>query len=127
MIDKIKKNKKILKIFIKNFLIAGITLGLYSVIIELTSPEFVGFIHGALPITFTYLIFLVYFTNRERITNMAFFSGISGLLWVGFVLLLYLLLKNGIDLPLSYTITFIIFITACYIFWKINKKHLIES
>jgi len=127
MINKIKKNKKILKTFIKNFLIAGITLGFYSVIIEFTSPEFVGFIHGALPITFTYLIFLVYFTNRERITNMAFFSGISGLLWVGFVLILYLLLKNGIDLPLSYTITFIIFIIACYIFWKINKKYLVES
>lgn len=127
MIDKIIKNKRILKTFIKNFLIAGITLGLYSVIIELTSPEFVGFIHGALPITFTYLIFLVYFTQREKITNMALFSGISGLLWVGFVLLLYLLLKNGVDLPLSYTITFIIFIIACYIFWKINKKHLVES
>jgi len=71
----IKKIKKLLSVFVKNFFIAGIVIGLYSIIMEISSPEFVGFIHGALPITFTYLIFLTYIKHKERLNNMVYISG----------------------------------------------------
>ena len=119
--------KKLLSVFLKNFFIAGIVIGLYSIIMEISSPEFVGFIHGALPITFTYLIFLTYIKHKERLNNMVCISGLSGFLWIGFVLLIYIFLKNGLSLSLSYGITFRIFILCCYCFWnKFKDKFLMN-
>lgn len=119
--------KKLLSVFLKNFFISGIVIGLYSIIMEISSPEFVGFIHGALPITFTYLIFLTYIKHKERLNDMVYISGLSGFLWIGFVLLIYIFLKNGLSLSLSYGITFIIFILCCYCFWnKFKDKFLMN-
>lgn len=110
--------KKLLSVFLKNFFIAGIVIGLYSLLMEIFSPEFVGFVHGALPITFTYLVFLTYIKYKGRLNNMVYISGLSGFLWIGFVLLIYIFLRNGLSLPLSYVITSIIFILCCYCFWN---------
>ena len=87
-------NKKLALTFLKNFLIAGFTIGLYSIIMELTTPEFVGFLHGALPLTLTYLLILIYFKNKSRLKNMVYITGLSGLLWLSFILILYLLLQK---------------------------------
>ena len=115
-------NKKLALTFFKNFLIAGFTIGIYSIIMELSTPEFVGFLHGALPLTLTYLLILVYFKNKDRITNMVYITGLSGLLWLSFILILYLLLRNGQSLPVAYGITLIIFIILCYFFYNAFKK-----
>lgn len=115
-------NKKLAVTFLKNFLIAGFTIGLYSIIMELTTPEFVGFLHGALPLTLTYLLILIYFKNKSRITNTVYITGLSGLLWLSFILILYLLLRSGQNLPIAYGITLIIFIILCYFFYNIFKK-----
>lgn len=116
-------NKKLALTFLKNFLIAGFTIGLYSIIMELTTPEFVGFLHGALPLTLTYLLILIYFQDKSRLKNMVYITGLSGLLWLSFILILYLLLQNGQLLPVAYGITLIIFIILCYFFYNSFNKY----
>ena len=116
-------NKRVALTFLKNFLIAGTTIGLYSIIMEFYSPQAVGFIHGALPITFTYLVFLTYYKHRKNLNNMMFISGISGFLWTGFVFLLYGLVVYGLSLPVSYAITLLVFVTACFLFCKRFNKY----
>lgn len=115
-------NKKLALTFLKNFLIAGFTIGLYSIIMEVSTPEFVGFIHGALPITLTYLLVLIYINDKNRVTNFVYITGLSSLLWISFLLILYLLLRNGQSLPVAYGITLIIFIILCYFFYNTFKK-----
>jgi hypothetical protein len=110
--------RKVALTFLKNFLIAGTTIGLYSIIMEFYSPPVVGFIHGALPITFTYLVFLTWLKHRKKLNKMLFVSGISGCLWVGFVFLLYALVVYGLSLPTSYAITLAVFVVACGLFCK---------
>lgn len=115
-------NKKLALTFLKNFLMAGLTIGLYSVIMEISTPEFVGFIHGALPITLTYLLVLTYFNDKNRVTNFVYITGLSSLLWISFLLILYILLRNGQSLSVSYGLTLVLFIILCFIFYNIFKK-----
>jgi len=63
--------RKVVLTFLKNFFIAGFTIGLYSIIMEFYSPQVVGFIHGALPITFTYLVFLTWVKHRNKLNKNA--------------------------------------------------------
>ena len=116
------KIKKISNIFVKNFLISGIMIGIFSVIMELMSVEFVGFLHGALPLTFTYLIFMTYYTYPKSVNNFTLVTALSGFLWIGFLFLVYFLLKSNIKLHTTYIISLIIFIIACYIFYLYLKK-----
>ena len=108
--------RKVVLTFLKNFFIAGFTIGLYSIIMEFYSPQVVGFIHGALPITFTYLVFLTWVKHRNKLNKMLFVSGISGFLWIGFVFLLYGLVVYGFSLPVSYAITLAVFVVVCALF-----------
>lgn len=119
-----KKQKKLFSIFIKNFLIAGFLIGIYSLIMELTSPELVGFIHGSLPITFTYIIFLTLIKEPKKVKDATYVTGMSGLLWLLFVFTLYILLHFGLSLPISYAITFVIFILMCIVFYYKFYKYL---
>ena len=116
------KIKNISSIFFQNFLISGIVIGIFSVLMELISVEFVGFLHGALPLTFTYLVFMTYYTYPKKINNFTLLTGLSGFLWVFFLLFLYFLLKLNINLYLAYFISLIVFIIMCYIFYLLTKK-----
>lgn len=116
------KFKSILNIFIKNFIISGVVIGIFSVLMELISVEFVGFLHGALPLTFTYLVFMTYYTYPKKVNNFTLLTGLSGFLWVFFLLFLYFLLKLNINLYLAYFISIIVFVIMCYLFYLLSKK-----
>ena len=118
--------KRVSLTFLKNFLIAGTLIGLYSIIMELYSPELVGFIHGALPITFTYLIILTYIQHKHRLKNTVYFSMVSGLFWIGYVAAIYLFLTYGLSLPVAYSLALILFVIVSIVFCKINSKEFIK-
>ena len=68
--------------FIKNFLMGGFTIGIYSLVIKYLAPEFAGHASGALPLIYTYVLIktnqLFGFKETQRISMIGFIAGFFG-------------------------------------------------
>lgn len=96
--------------FFKNFLIGGITIGLYSILVKYYSPELAGHLSGALPLVFSFVVIST-FLNKDRKTAVKIaYYGIRGVLfWLIYVFIVYYLLQNNYSLTLSISIALAIF------------------
>lgn len=101
---------KLVNEFFKNFLIGGITIGLYSVLVKYYSPELAGHLSGALPMVLSFVV-ITTFLNKGRSTAVKItYYGIRGVLfWLLYAFILYILLKNNYSLSFSISVALLIF------------------
>tara|TARA_B110000285_G_C14959186_1_gene530764 strand:+ start:523 stop:873 length:351 start_codon:yes stop_codon:yes gene_type:complete len=93
---------KLVNEFLKNFLIGGITIGLYSILVKYYSPALAGHLSGALPLVFSFVVIST-FLNKDRKTAVKVaYYGIRGVLfWLVYVFIVYFLLQNNYSLTHS--------------------------
>ena len=84
-------SKEMLKDFIKNFLLGGTIIGLYSLLIKYISPVLAGHASGSLPLVFTYVIistYSLYGYEKARETSMIGFRG--GFFWLSYSFIVFI-------------------------------------
>jgi hypothetical protein len=115
--------QNIIKTFIKHTIFSGIFIGIIMVLLEFNFFKLSGFIYGALPIGFIYIILNYYFKNIndsikiDIITNLTYFTILGGFIFLLIMFIFYytLLYSNNLiiskfTLILACIITILLFI-----------------
>lgn len=107
----------IFKNFIKHTFISGIFIGLIMILLEFKFFKLSGFVYGALPIGFIYIIINYYFKNIKYndkiniLTNLTYFTILGGFIFLLIMFIYYYTLLYSNNLILSK----IALIIACFI------------
>lgn len=86
-VAKSMKNFSMSEYFMQNFVIGGSIIGILSVIIKFYSSKFAGFVYGAFPLTFIYLLVIAHHNGTREIFSKNTLYGI--LPWIIFVFLIW--------------------------------------
>ncbi len=104
--------------FIKNFLMGGTIIGIYSLIIKYYSAKLAGHASGALPLVFTYVVISTYilfgYTEAQKV-SMVGFKG--GFFWLSYTFVVSYMLKYGHNIIFAFCSGAIAFIIANYIYY----------
>lgn len=90
---------KFLLTFLKNAILGGIFVGLIMVIMEMKFYKLGGFIYGALPFTFIYVMIMYFFYNcsyKEKVNRLLDFSNytiVGAFLFIVILSIYYFTLK----------------------------------
>lgn len=105
--------------FIKNFLMGGTIIGIYSLIIKYYSAKLAGHASGALPLVFTYVVISTYilfgYTEAQKV-SMVGFKG--GFFWLTYTFVVSYMLKYGQNIIFAFCSGLITFITINYLYYK---------
>ncbi len=99
--------QNIFKTFIKHTIFSGIFIGFIMVLLEFNFFKLSGFIYGALPIGFLYIIINYYFKNIQEnnkiniITNITYFTIIGGFIFILIMFIYYYTLIHFNNLIIS--------------------------
>lgn len=109
--------------FVKNFLMGGFIIGVYSLLIKYFSEKLAGHASGALPLVFTYVVIFTYKTyGFERAKNVSLIGFKGGFFWLAYTAIVTFMLKYNYSLVYSFSCALIIFIIINYIYYKISFK-----
>jgi hypothetical protein len=103
---------------IKHTFIYAFFVGLWAVLIENDKHKLSGFLYGALPLGFIYLLFIDNFSN-DRIKRIEFAhqTWIGGFFFIIFTYLVYFMLKNTtLNILVILLLSVILFYFSIYIF-----------
>lgn len=109
-----------LSVFLKNFLLSGLIIGIAAVMIEYYDTGLTGLLYGSLPIGFIYLLILSQSTTQDGI-SLSYNAFIGGLIFAFYTFAAYLLIKYA-SFPLPLTILFVIllYVILLYTVKKLN-------
>jgi hypothetical protein len=99
--------QNIFKTFIKHTIFSGIFIGIIMVLLEFNFFKLSGFIYGALPIGFIYIILNYYFKNIHEsnkiniITNLTYFTILGGFIFILIMFIYYYTLIYSNNLIIS--------------------------
>jgi len=105
--------------FIKNFLIGGTVIGLYSLLIKYYSATLAGHASGALPLVFTYVVistYVLFGINEARKVSMIGFKG--GFFWLTYTFVVSYMLKYNHHIVFAFCSGAIAFIIANFLYYK---------
>ena len=109
--------------FIKNFLIGGTIIGIYSLVIKYYSAKLAGHASGALPLVFTYVVISTYilfgYTEAQKVSIIGFKGGFF---WLSYTFVVSYMLKYGHNIIFSFCSGAIAFIVANYIYYSFFIK-----
>ena len=110
--------------FIKNFILGGTVIGLYSLLIKFLSPEIAGHASGALPLVFTYVVIKTYLAyGFDEAIKVSFIGFRGGFFWLSYTFIVYIMLSNNQNIVFAFCMALILFIIMNYILYKsITKK-----
>ena len=109
--------------FIKNFLIGGLTIGIYSLVIKYFSEKLAGHASGALPLVFTYVVIFTYkLYGYEKAKNVSLIGFKGGFFWLSYTAIVAFMLMYNYSIVYSFSCALIIFIIINYIYYKISFK-----
>tara|TARA_B100000963_G_C22490976_1_gene609277 strand:- start:26 stop:424 length:399 start_codon:yes stop_codon:yes gene_type:complete len=107
--------------FIKNFLMGGITIGIYSLVIKYLSAGFAGHASGALPLVYTYVLIKTYqlfgYEETQRVSMIGF---IAGFFWLAYALFIVIMLKYQQGIIFTICMAIIFFFVINYIYYKLR-------
>lgn len=109
-----------LMVFLQNFFLSGIIIGLASILIEQVHAESTGFIYGAFPIGFLYLLILCQYKNKNA-TAFSLTTTFGAIMFIICSFLSYLLLKYT-SIDIIWISTFIIILYCLFIYVTRNYK-----
>jgi hypothetical protein len=111
--------------FIKNFVLGGTIIGIYSLVIKYLSPVIAGHASGALPIVFTYVVTKTYLLyGFEEAKKISFIGFRGGFFWLSYSFIVFLMLNHNQNIVFSFCTALIIFIILNTLFykWLLYKK-----
>jgi uncharacterized membrane protein (GlpM family) len=104
--------------FNKNFLLGGLSIGIFTVLIKYYSTKLAGYLSGALPLILTYVIIYTYITKgRKQTKKLIYFSLIGVIFWIIYALAILIMLYFGFNFILTISTAIIIFVLMHYLFY----------
>lgn len=111
---------KLVNEFFKNFLIGGITIGLYSILVKYYSPELAGHLSGALPLVLSFVVITTFLNKGRKMAVKIAYFGIRGVLfWLLYAFTLYILLQHNYSLVFSISVALLIFFVLNAILYNV--------
>jgi len=105
--------------FIKNFLMGGIVIGIYSIIIKFISPKLAGHASGSMPLVFTYVILKTYQDFGYNKTKEVAKIGLTGgFFWLSYAIIVNYMFNNNYDLLRTLTVAILAFIFLNYTYYN---------
>ena len=107
---------EVVQFFFKHFFVSAFLIASVSTLVKYVSPVLGGFLHGALPITFTYIYSIAHFNKGVKgAKNMAKSALISTPIWATFIFSNYLLAHKGLFYSLGCST--ILFLGMVYVYY----------
>ena len=104
--------------FNKNFLLGGLSIGIFTVLIKYYSTKLAGYLSGALPLILTYVIIYTYITKgRKQTKNIIYFSLIGVIFWIIYALIIFIMLYFGFNFILTMSTAVMSFVLMHYFFY----------
>ena len=119
---KINKNfiNKYFYDFIKNFVLGGTIIGIYSLIIKYLSPDLAGHASGALPLVFSYVVLKTYLLyGYEESKRVSFIGFRGGFFWLSYTFIVYIMLTHNQNIAFTFCVAIIMFIILNAVFFRI--------